>query len=303
MEIYGKSLIFVVFILLILSIVQTLINRNSKNINKQAQEGQKQAEQAEAEQAEAEQAEAEKLVKETFVDKIFNTVITKLDPYEGDSSTIIIVKGAGLDNVGKVIFNEVECAILENRTDSKIEIIPPTLSELGFNISDVRKVMKEKNEGLKVKIQLARRDMDTKLITGNSPEDNSNFVEVPGLFFYYIDRIPYENNCPDPKTNTQAPALQDVVQPITTEPATMDYEKGTDLEFLNKILPKKEVELDKLIGEMNKILKENEEYDTNDITYLNIIQALDSVKKYKAAMNIQRFNIHNTLKDRYGYSF
>lgn len=288
MEIYGKSLIFVVFILLILSIVQTLINRNSKNINKQTQEGQKQA---------------QVVVKETFVDKIFNTVITKLDPYEGDSSTIITVKGAGLNNVGKVLFNEVECAILENRTDSKIEIIPPTLSELGFNISDVRKVMKEKNEGIKVKIQLARRDKATKFITGNSPQDDSNFVEVPGLFFYYIDRIPYENNCPDPRTNVQAPALPDVVQPITTAPATMDYEKGTDLEFLNKILPEKEAELDKLIGDMNKILEENEEHDTNDITYLNIIQALDSVKKYKKAMNIQRFNIHNTLKNRYGYSF
>ena len=181
MEIYGKSLIFVVFILIILSIIQGLINRHSKN--------------------KQEKKNINNLVKETFVDKIFNTVITKLDPYEGDSSTIITVKGAGLDNVGKVLFNEVECAILENRSDSKIEIIPPTLSELGFNISDVRKIMKEKNEGLKVKIQLYRRDKATKFITGNSPDDESNVVEIPGLFFYYIDRIPYENNCPEPKTN------------------------------------------------------------------------------------------------------
>ena len=190
MEIYGKSLIFVVFILLILSIVQTLINRNSKNTN--ANEVAAQAKQAQAEQAQAKQSvntntNEVAVVKENFVDKIFNTVITKLDPYEGDSSTIIIVKGAGLNNVGKVLFNGVECAILENRADDKIEIIPPTLSELGFNISDVRKVMKEKNEGLKVKIQLARRDQETNLIAGNSPDDTTNIVEVPGLFFYYID--------------------------------------------------------------------------------------------------------------------
>ena len=80
-------------------------------------------------------------------------------------------------------------------------------------------------------------------------------MEIPGLFFYYIDRIPYENNCPEPKTNAQGlQETPDVVQPLTTAPATLDYEKGTDLEFLNKILPEKEAELDNLIAEMNKIL-------------------------------------------------
>ena len=64
MEIYGKSLIFVVFILIILSIIQGLINRHSKN--------------------KQEKKNINNSVKETFVDKIFNTVITKLDPYEGE---------------------------------------------------------------------------------------------------------------------------------------------------------------------------------------------------------------------------
>ena len=216
------------------------------------------------------------------------------------------MKGAGFNNVGKVLFNDVECAILENREDDKIEIIPPTLSELGFNISDVRKQMKEKNEGLKVTIKLSRRDPETGNIEGNSPEDENNVVEVPDVFFYYIDRIPYQNNCPEPKNNNQSPSVSETVQPIVAESTKFEYKKGSDLEFLKKILPKKENEVDKLIDEMDKILEENninDENNTNNITYLNTIQAMDSLRKYKKELNIQRFNIHNTIKNRYGYSF
>ena len=275
MEIYGKSLIFVVFILIILSITQFLINRytpdNAENV-------------------------------ENFEEMVYNTIITKLDPYEGDSSTIVTIEGGGLNNVGKILFNNVECAILENRSDSKIEIIPPSLSELGFNITDVRESMKEKNEGLKVKISIARRDVNTMNITGNSPDDNRNVVEIQGVNFFYIDRIPYENNCPEPPRPPPPPA----VEPVEIELADnqeVEYAKGSDLEFIQKILPEKEREIDSLIGKMNKVLEDNREHNTNDITYLNIIQSLDALQKYKKTMNIQRFNIHNTLHDRYGYNF
>ena len=272
MEIYGNSLIFVVFILIILSITQFLINRYTPNNV------------------------------ENFEEMVYNTIITKLDPYEGDSSTIVTIEGGGLNNVGKILFNNVECAILENRNDSKIEIIPPSLSELGFNISDVRKSMKEKNEGLKVKISIARRDVNTLNITGNSPEDTTNVVEIQGVNFFYIDRIPYQNNCPEPPRPPPPPAIE----PVEIELADnqeVEYAKGSDLEFIQKILPEKEREIDSLIGKMNKVLEDNREHNTNDITYLNIIQSLDALQKYKKTMNIQRFNIHNTLHDRYGYNF
>lgn len=272
MEIYGKSLIFVVFTLIILSLIQAIINKYSpENI-------------------------------ENFNDMVYNTIITKLDPYEGDSSTIVTIEGGGLNNVGKILFNNVECAILENRSDSRIEIIPPSLSELGFNISDVRKSMKEKNEGLKVKISIARRDINTLDITGNSPEDSRNVVDIQGVNFFYIDRIPYQNNCVEPPQPAPPPTIEPVEIELTENPE-VEYAKGSDLEFLQKILPEKEAEIDILIGKMNKVLEENKEHNTNDITYLNIIQSLDALQKYKKTMNIQRYNIHNTLKDRYGYNF
>lgn len=275
MEIYGKSLIFVVFILIILSISQFLINRYTPNNIENV---------------------------ENFEEMVYNTIITKLDPYEGDSSTIVTIEGGGLNNVGKILFNNVECAILENRSDSKIEIIPPSLSELEFNISDVRKSMKEKNEGLKVKISIARRDVNTLNITGNSPEDTKNVVEIQGVNFFYIDRIPYQNNCPEPPRPPPPPAIEPVEIELVDN-QEVEYAKGSDLEFIQKILPKKEREIDSLIGKMNKVLEDNREHNTNDITYLNIIQSLDALQKYKKTMNIQRFNIHNTLHDRYGYNF
>lgn len=268
MDLYDKSLLFVILIILILVLVGNCLNKNQEN----------------------------------FQETVFNTIITKLDPFEGDSSTIVTIKGVGLNNIGKILFNGVECAILENRSDSEIQIIPPSLSELGLNISDVRKVMKEKNEGLKVKISIARRDINTKKILGNSSDDIDNVVVVPGVHFFYIDRIPYENNCPKPPEQVPPPEESEIVD-IPQQVPKVEYLPNSDLEFIQKVLPAKEAKLDILIGELNNTLEKNKEINTNDITYLKIIQALDSLNKYKQEMNIQRFNIHNTLKERYGYPF
>ena len=90
-----------------------------------------------------------------------------------------------------------------------------------------------------------------------------------GVNFLYIDRIPYQNNSPEPPKPVPPPAPKSL-EPILTENPKVEYVKGSDLEFLQKILPEKEAELDVLIGEMNNILEKNKEYNTNDITYLNI---------------------------------
>ena len=235
---------------------------------------------------------------ETFEEgKIFSTLITKLDPIEGDSSTIVTVDGKNLNLIGKVLFNNVECAILDNREDNRIQIIPPSLSEIGTNITEIRKRIKETKQGYRVNIKITRRDVNTLQNKGNSPEDDINIVEVPGLYFSYIDRLPYLNVCPQPEP------------PIPTQEFELDeeieYPKDSDLEFLNKILPEREEKINKLILKLNKIIEENKNKYENDsdTSYLEILQALDSLEKKKIQMNNHRYDIQNTLNKKYDNYF
>ena len=229
--------------------------------------------------------------------KIFSTLITKLDPIEGDSSTVVTIDGKNLNLIGKVLFNDVECAILDNREDNKIQIIPPSLSEIGTNITEIRKRIKETKQGYRVNIKITRRDPDTLQNKGNTPEDDINIVEVPGLYFSYIDRLPYINICPQPEA------------PIPTQEFELDeelsYPKDSDLEFLNKILPEKEEKINELILKLKKIIDENKNKfeNENDTNYLEILQALDSLEKKKIQMNNHRYDIQNTLNKKYDNYF
>ena len=221
-----------------------------------------------------------KLIENFEEGKIFSTLITKLDPIEGDSSTIVTIEGKNLNLVGKVLFNNVECAILDNREDSRIQIIPPSLSELGTNITEIRKRIKETKQGYRVNIKLSRRDPNSLENKGNTPEDSMNIVEVPGIYFSYIDRLPYVNVCPQPEeppTPTQQFELDEEIS----------YPEGSDLEFINKILPEREEKINNLINELKKIIEENKNkyVNENDTNYLETLQALDSLQKKKIQMN------------------
>ena len=149
-----------------------------------------------------------------------------------------------------------ECVILDERTDNMLKIIPPPLSELGKTTEDVRKAMDPENpdaKGLEVSIQLVRKDELNKIV-GNNPYDTKNVIEIPGLFFYYIDKIPYANSCPEPEI-IEPPAEPDQI--IEGDNAEIEYPPGSDLEFVNKIVPERLEHLDKLISLLKNKLEEN----------------------------------------------
>lgn len=268
MELYGKSLIFVVFILLLLAIIDLCFNKKQN--------------------------------KEHFYTGIVETIVSDMIPRNGDSSTLITLKGVGFDNVGKVIFNKnAECVILDERDDNTIKIIPPPLSELGKTIDDVRKEM-DINEnpdakGLKVSIQLVRKD-EMNNIVGNNPFDTQNVIEIPGLFFYYIDKIPYANSCPEPEV-VEPPAQPDeIIEPDDPE---LEYPPGSDLEFVNKIVPDRLKEIDSLIEVLKNKLDENKIHNTDNIDYLKTIEALTILDQYKQKNNVHRYNVSKKYQEKY----
>ena len=62
----------------------------------------------------------------------------------------------------EILFNGVECVIFEDRTDTEIKILPPSLGELGKTIQEVRTIMNEgKSIGLPIEdIKLVRRNRE-----------------------------------------------------------------------------------------------------------------------------------------------
>lgn len=267
MKLYGKSLIFVVFILLLLVIIDFCFNKNNN--------------------------------KEHFNTGIVETIVTDMSPGNGDSSTLITLKGAGFDNVGKIMFNKIaECVILDERTDNMLKIIPPPLSELGKTTEDVREAMNPENpdaKGLEVSIQLVRKD-ELNNIVGNNPYDTKNVIDIPGLFFYYIDKIPYANSCPEPEV-VEPPAVPDQI--FEGDNAEVEYPPGSDLEFVNKIVPDRLKELDKLISQLKNKLEEYEHHSTDNIDYLKAIEALTILDQYKQKNNIHRYNVNKRYQEKY----
>ena len=280
MEVYGKSLIFTVFILILLIVIERIIFKFTNNENKQ-----------------------NKI--ENF-NTIIETTINKMVPFNGDSSSIVTFEGLNFDVIGRIMFvNDVEpdsnglmaeCVILDaERTPTKLKFIPPNLSEFGVDISEVRDKMKFKNEGYKVSIYLVRKDkMGLKSF---KPQDKNNFILLPGINFFYIDKIPYANNCPEPK-----PIPIRKTDFLKTSDETIDLKKNKDLEFVNEILPNQEEKIDKISEKLKSIVEQNKHYQDNDVEYMKTIQALDFLEKYKKNNNTYRYNLHKKINDRYNYN-
>nr|QDY52226.1 hypothetical protein 5_23 [Mimiviridae sp. ChoanoV1] len=228
------------------------------------------------------------------------TNITSFEPRQGDSSTIITIKGTGLDFIGEILFNDMECVIFEDRTDEEIKILPPSLNELGKTIEEVRTIMNEGTDiGLSTKeIKIVRRNKDGK-IPNISKQDGiapSDAYVLNGIIFYYIDKINYVDNCPklpEPKAEPEEP--EEIIDNSEVP--------GSDLAFLKEELPSKIKRLQELIDKQNKTIKyyESLNIDNNNIEYLTTIQALETLNNMKKEYNIQRYNLHKTISKRYGY--
>ena len=85
----------------------------------------------------------------------------------------------------------------------------------------------------------------------------------------------------------------------------ISYPEGSDLEFINKILPEREERINNLINELKKIIEENKNkyVNENDTNYLETLQALDSLQKKKIQMNNHRYDIQNSLNKKYNNYF
>ena len=279
MEIYGKSLIYIVFLLILLLIIDRLLSKLN--------------------------------IKEYFEEEtIIMTNITNMIPFKGDSSTMVTLKGIGLNAIGRIIFkNDVEekstktfseCVIIDDeRSDTEMKFIPPPISELGISLNDVRDKMKQ-NEGYRVSIYLIRKDEHNK-IQANNPNDKDNFKLLQNVNFFYIDKIPYANNCPilnKPKRRVKEDE-NDIRLSPSGEPI---YKKDGDLEFVNTILKNQENKIDKTIKVLKNIIKKNDHYQNNNMDFIKTIQALDFLDKYKKNNNSYRYNLHKRISDRYKYN-
>tara|TARA_B100000674_G_C37839360_1_gene914467 strand:- start:358 stop:1164 length:807 start_codon:yes stop_codon:yes gene_type:complete len=227
------------------------------------------------------------------------TIITDFSPKDGDGSTVVTMTGRGLQHIQEVLFNDTECVILEDRTSSKIQIIPPALSEIGMTIEEIRKTIEETGSGMPVDVKLMKKE------GGTTPK---TAVLLPDITFFYIDKgATWKNQCPKDEegddegdTEVEGPSFEAT---IDTSQGEASFKEGTDLYFLHVTLPEMEDRLNGLIKEMEDKLEEQKLNNPGleDINNLKEIQSLDSLFKYKQEMNILRYNIHKNIKDVYGY--
>ena len=276
MEIYGKSLIYIVFLLILLIVIDRFLSKLN--------------------------------IKEYFEEEqIITTNITNMIPFKGDSSTMVTLKGSGLNAIGRIIFkNDIEensetygeCVIIDDgRSDEEMKYIPPPISELGISLNDVRDKMK-RNEGYRVSIYLIRKDNNK--IQANNPNNKDNFKLLQNVNFFYIDKIPYANNCPI--INKPKRRLKEDENDIRLSPSGEPiYKKDGDLEFVNTILINQENKIDKTIKVLKNIIKKNDHYQNNNMDFIKTIQALDFLDKYKKNNNSYRYNLHKRISDRYNY--
>jgi len=270
MELYGKALIYVVCLLVGLHIIQTLLYRNNK---------------------------------EDF-SNIKTTLVDSITPNEGDSSSVVTLKGMGFDNVSKIYFKlgstYSQTIILNNRNDKKIDLLPPPISELGKNIIDIRDSIKETKRGIKVAVVfiLGKNNGDDYEDLALKPEEK-NVVEVEKLHFYYIDRIPYQNNCPIPPEPVAKPSETSDTTEVTAGNDEIEYPENTDLEFLNKTLEEKQNKIKLLHSEVKKNLDKYNNIKAPAISQLESHQVLESLDEMKKQFNRERYHIHNYLNQEY----
>jgi len=275
MELYGKALIYVVCLLVGLHIIQTLLYRNNK---------------------------------EDFIDKnIKTTLVDSIKPNEGDSSTVVTLKGRGFDNVSKIYFKlgstYSQTIILNNRNDTQIDLLPPPISELGKNILDIRNSIKENKRGIEVDVVFILGEEEdsgdfTDLVV-KPDEEKKKEVTVPNFNFYYIDRIPYQNNCPIPPEPVAEPAETNNTTEGVGGNNEIDYPEDTDLEFLNKTLEEKQNKINLLYSEVEKNLNKYNNIKAPAISQLESHQVLESLDEMKKQFNRERYHIHNYLNQEY----
>jgi hypothetical protein len=271
---FNKNLMLVVTVIILIIIIQTVIEKYEKKLYRN--------------------------FRDTNIENFQGVDITQVksfEPRQGDSSTIITITGNGMDLIGEVLFNGRECLIFDDRKDNQIKILPPSLNELGKTIQEVREIM---NEGKEIGLEIN----DIKIIRKNNAGDNilDDKRELTGIVFHYIDKINYVDNCPKIEEKPkEEPELFDLVDDIETGGENPD----SDMEFIKEVLPNKMLQLEKLIEEQRNQIQyyESLNVDNNNIDYLSQIQALETLANLKKEYNVQRYNIHQTMKDRYGYSF
>ena len=221
-------------------------------------------------------------------------------PNEGDSSTLLSLKGVGFKFVSKIYFGigktTAQAIILPTRKDNEIEILPPPITELGQTLVDIRNSIETKQEGVKVDIYFIRGNPDTKEDLAYDLDDE-NVVKVENLHFYYIDKLPYQNNCakPPPPPSETAANNEPVVSDALPDQLPIEYPEGSDLEFLNKILPEKEKKLQQLYDSIIKNLDKYDKLNTNQVEELEKIQALESLEEIKKQFNYERYVITQHL--------
>ena len=96
-----------------------------------------------------------------------------------------------------------------------------------------------------------------------------------------------------------APSEPEVIPELNLGNTDFVYEKNSDLEFLNKILPEKQDKIDKLYKSIADTLEKYANLQSRDLETLKKLQALESVKDIKRQYNIERYNINYYLKNHF----
>ena len=273
MDIYGKSLVYTIFLIILLLIIQRYIPNEETS-----------------------------QIQEDFIDVIGSTIIDNMIPNEGDSSTLVKLTGAGFKYVSKIYFKLgntlAQAIILENRKDDEIQIIPPPISELGKTIEDIRKTIEDTKRGIKVEMVFVRgrENSQGEYVDLALDLKDPNVILVENLFFYYIDILPYENNC-------EAPPVIEAPGPSNTEPESdelpdrppLTYDADSDLEFLNKILPEREAKLQEVYNTILQTLSGYNNISVDQQKQLQTMQALESLEDVNKQFNYERYIIHQEL--------
>ena len=241
---------------------------------------------------------------EHFAAEFATTQVSEFSPKEGDSSTIITIKGIGLDYIGNIFFNDVECVIMDVRTDKEIKILPPSLSEIGKTMEEVRKAMRETGNGIKItNIKLGREGLS------NTPE---NTMTLPGAEFFYIDKgEDWKNACPtlptteDQEVEPPTPVEEEGDEGDEGDEEVIEEQAGTDMYFLNVTLPNLERNLNNILSTIETKINRYSESNPilEDAESLQKLQAMESIKRYQEDLNVQRYNIHKQMSEDYGYPF
>ncbi len=279
MDIYQKSLCVSVLILLILASIFLVLNKLNPKPNNI----------------------------ENFISPFGATIITKMSPREGDSSTIVEFEGENFNQINKVYFKNKttygQCVVLGDRNNNKVlKVLPPPMSELGISLKDVRDNIIANQQGFPVQIIFVQGYRPDNQDFALTPGDE-NAYEVPKLNFRYIDRIPYKNNCalppPQDPTLTPGPSPEDLEGEDAEE--LISFPEGSDLDFLMRILPEKEKKLNEIYQRLNDNLdKYNSELKTEDnIEYLQKLQAMENVKNMKQNFNQERYQIYQYLQNKF----